>query len=220
MSEPADRLRQLRIRKGYETAADAANAFGWNEHTYKSHENGTRGIRLDAARKYAAAFGSTPGHIMGIGNGTPAPEPVGNVALAPVRWRVAAGSFRVDDDEDFGEYAVPAVPRGDIASGLQYSVLVDGPSVNKRIADQSFAVCVPYGSFPGGAKHGNLVHVIRERSGLREHTIKEIQYTADGPILIPVSTDPRYQEPLKLSTGEDDEIVRIEGIVVGAFTPI
>lgn len=218
MSDPAARLRQLRIRKGFATASDAAKAFGWNEHTYKSHENGVRGIRPDAARKYAAGFGSTAAYILGIGNGSETPA-VNHVTNVPVIARVSAGTFRYDEGLELEGVLVPAVPRKDVVADLQYSVIVDGPSVNKRIADGAYAICVPYDRYPGGAQHGQLVHVVRERSGLHEHTIKELRFTATGAVLVPVSTDPRYQEEIALGTGEDDEIVRIHGIVIGSYTP-
>jgi hypothetical protein len=218
MSSPADRLRALRIRKGYETATDAAKAFGWNEHTYKSHENGIRGIRMDAARKYAAAYGSTAGHILGIGNGTE-PQVVNHVIDVPVIARASAGTFRYDEGIEEGSILVPAVPRKDVPAALQYSVIIDGQSVNKRLPDGAYAICAPLESYPGGAQHGQLVHVVRERSGLHEHTIKELRFTKTGMILMPVSTDPRFQDELRLSTGEADEIVRIQGIVIGAYLP-
>lgn len=219
MSDPAARLRQLRIRKGFATASDAAKAFGWNEHTYKSHENGVRGIRPDAARKYAAGFGSTAAYILGIGNGSETPA-VNHVTNVPVIARVSAGTFRYDEALELEGVLVPAVPRKDVVADLQYSVIVDGPSVNKRIADGAYAICVPYDRYPGGAQHGQLVHVVRERSGLHEHTIKELRFTATGAVLVPVSTDSRYQEEIALGTGEDDEIVRIHGIVIGSYTPL
>lgn len=218
MSSPADRLRALRIRKGYETAADAAKAFGWNEHTYKSHENGIRGIRMDAARKYAAAYGSTAGHILGVGNGAE-PQIVNHVVDVPVVARASAGTFRYDEGIEEGAILVPAVPRKDVPAALQYSVIIDGQSVNKRLPDGAYAICAPLESYPGGAQHGQLVHVVRERSGLHEHTIKELRFAKTGMVLVPVSTDPRYQEELQLSTGEADEIVRIQGIVIGAYLP-
>jgi SOS-response transcriptional repressor LexA len=223
MNEAADRLRALRIKKGYSTAADAAKAFGWNEHTYKSHENGMRGIRPDAARKYAAALGSTPAYILGVGgssgNGAES-KPVNHLVHVPVIARVSAGTFRYDESIEFEGILVPAVPRADLAAALQYSVIVDGPSVNRRIPDGAFAICMPYDSYPGGAQHGQLVHVVRERAGLFENTIKELRFTPTGMVLMPASTDPRYQEEVTLSSGDDGEIVRIQGIVVGAYLPI
>jgi DNA-binding XRE family transcriptional regulator len=223
MSDAADRLRALRIKKGFSNPIDAARAYGWNEHTYKAHENGLRGIRIDAARKYAAAFGSTPAHILGIGSGNgqvAEKHPVNHVVQVPVIARVSAGTFRYDEPIEYEGEAVPAVLRSDLGSASQYSVIIDGPSVNKRIPDGAFAICVPLNEFPGGAQHGQLVHVVRERAGLFENTIKELRYGSSGTTLVPVSTDPRYQEPVQLSTGDDGEIVRILGIVVGAFIPV
>lgn len=215
---PADRLKELR-EKRYETAKAAADAFGWNEVTYRSHESGMRNIPLPAARKYASAFGSTPGYILGVQGGTDS-SPVNPVNDVPVIARVSAGTFRYDDFITDGGILVPAVPRSDVPVSAQYSVLVDGPSVNKRIADGAYAICVRYAFVPGGAQHGQLVHVIRERSGLFEHTIKEIRFERDGPKLFPVSTDPKHQEAIALSTGDLDELVRIEGVVIGIYQPV
>lgn len=50
------RLQQARVRAGYSTASDAARNFGWNENTYRSHENGERGLKQEVARRYASAF--------------------------------------------------------------------------------------------------------------------------------------------------------------------
>ncbi|WP_417831683.1 LexA family transcriptional regulator [Terasakiella sp.] len=50
---PHDRLRTLRENAGYETAADFARTKGLEIGTYRSHENGNRGIKSNAALKYA-----------------------------------------------------------------------------------------------------------------------------------------------------------------------
>ncbi|MCS6624366.1 helix-turn-helix domain-containing protein [Roseibacterium beibuensis] len=55
--EIAERLRRARINAGFESAREAAGRFGWAEATYTQHENGSRGIRLPVAEKYAQAFG-------------------------------------------------------------------------------------------------------------------------------------------------------------------
>jgi SOS-response transcriptional repressor LexA len=217
---PADRLKALRIKRGYATAKEAAEAFGWNEVTYRSHENSTRNIPLHAARKYAAAYGATVAHIVTSGNGNESPL-VNHVVHVPVIARVSAGTFRYDEPIEYEGVLVPAVPRNDVAASQQYSVIIDGPSVNKRIADGAFAICVPFDSFPGGAQHGQLVHVVRERAGLYENTIKELRFTPKGLALMPASHDPRYQEEIQMGTGEDDDTtVTIRGVVIGAYTPI
>lgn len=60
MDDRALRLRQARTDKGYETAAAAADAFGWNRNTYASNENGNAPFSYRKAKDYAAAFGVRP----------------------------------------------------------------------------------------------------------------------------------------------------------------
>ena len=62
--QQANRLMRARRHAGYETAREAAEAYGWNKNTYKSHENGKRGIRAAVAQRYAAAFGISAAWIL------------------------------------------------------------------------------------------------------------------------------------------------------------
>lgn len=56
--EPHERLKWARKRQGrYDTATDAARAFGWPVSTYLGHENGDRKPSRKAAEKYAKAYG-------------------------------------------------------------------------------------------------------------------------------------------------------------------
>lgn len=57
MDGRAERLRQARIDKGYETAAAAADAHGWSRNTFASNENGNAPFSYRRAKEYAAAFG-------------------------------------------------------------------------------------------------------------------------------------------------------------------
>lgn len=218
LTTPADRLKELRLKR-FETAQQAAEAYGWNVVTYRSHESGMRNIPIATARKYATALGSTPAYILGINAGGNS-EPVNAVTLVPLVARASAGAFRYDEGLETEGVLVPAVPRADIPAGVQYAVLVDGPSVNLKIPDGAFAICAPYDKYPGGPKHGQLVHVVRERAGLYEHTIKEIQYTANGTLLMPRSSDPRHLEPIDLASPEEDTTVRICGVVIGSYQPL
>jgi len=215
---PADRLKELRLKR-FDTAQKAAEAYGWNVVTYRSHESGMRNIPVPAARKYALAFGSTPAYILGIANSMNS-EPVNAINLVPLVAKASAGAFRDDEGLETEGASVPAVPRADIAASVQYAVQVDGASINLKIPDGAYAICAPYDKYPGGPKHGQLVHVVRERAGMHEHTIKEIQYTRDGTILVPRSSDPRFQEAIDLSAPEDDTTVRICGVVIGSFQPM
>lgn len=60
MDGRAERLRQARMDKGFETAAAAADAFGWSRNTYASNENGNAPFSYRRAKEYAAAFGVRP----------------------------------------------------------------------------------------------------------------------------------------------------------------
>lgn len=219
MRTPGDRLRELREAKGYQTAKEAAEAFGWNEVTYRAHENGTRTITFPVARKYAQAYAVRPGYILtGESNNNSAPH-VNLVANVPLVGTVSAGVFREAEGLVSEGVLVPAVPRPDVPASAQYAVKVDGPSVNQKIPDGAYAIVAKLESFPGGPSHGTLVHVVREKAGLYEHTIKELRYTREGVRLAPVSSDPRFQG---LLDPEDDEdaIVRIEGVVIGKYEPL
>ena len=221
IEEINERLREARVKAGYKSPIDAARAFGWNEHTYKSHENGIRGIRPDAARKYARAFRVDVAWLL-AGNSSVSRKPdlVSTVFTIPVVGEVAAGSFRASDWVPREEAAVPADPREGIHPDVQYALRVDGPSVNRRIADGMFAICARLDAYPGGPKHGQLVHVVRERGGLFEHTIKEIRFELGGVALWPVSDHPDHQEPTRMAANEEDTNVQIRGVVIGKYEPM
>jgi hypothetical protein len=217
---PAERLKELREKRGFETAKAAADAYGWNEVTYRSHESGMRNIPVHAARKYAVAFNSSPAYILGVSSAAGDQSIPKLTITVPVQAVASAGAFRIDYEEYQRGIEVPAVPRADVPSASQYALEIDGPSVNLRIPDGAFAICAPLDKMPGGAKHGALVHVIRQRAGLLEHTVKELHYTAEGRILMPCSSDPRYQDRFWPDAPEDGTEVRIAGVVIGAFVPL
>lgn len=56
MTDPAERLRIARLRAGYETAKEAAEALGFPVSTYLGHENGSRGYPAKKAAIYARKF--------------------------------------------------------------------------------------------------------------------------------------------------------------------
>lgn len=98
MDDRAARLRQARLAAGFETAAAAAEAHGWNRNTYASNENGNAPYSWRRSRDYAAAFGVRPEWLYdaqspqsgaAAGGGGPAPiigrvgaDPGGEVLLA------------------------------------------------------------------------------------------------------------------------------------------
>lgn len=87
MDGRAQRLRQTRIDRGYESAAAAADAFGWSRNTYASNENGNAPYSYRRAKAYAAAFGVSPEWLYDAAGG---PQVPGAEGLVPVIGRVGA----------------------------------------------------------------------------------------------------------------------------------
>lgn len=56
MSDPAERLRIARLRAGFATGKEAAEAMGFPVSTYLAHENGSRGYPAKKAYTYARKF--------------------------------------------------------------------------------------------------------------------------------------------------------------------
>jgi hypothetical protein len=75
MNDPAARLRIARLRAGYDTAKDAAEALGFPVSTYLGHENGSRGISAKKAEIYARKYKVREQWLLyGVGPG-PGSEP-------------------------------------------------------------------------------------------------------------------------------------------------
>ena len=88
MDDRAARLRQARLAAGFETAAAAAEAHGWNRNTYASNENGNAPYSWRRARDYAAAFGVRPDWLYDAQASSGASE--GGAPRAPLIGRVGA----------------------------------------------------------------------------------------------------------------------------------
>lgn len=223
----SERLRQARIASGYPTAAEAARKFGWNPVAYRHHENATSGYKTEQAAAYAQAFGVTPEWLI-FGTGAP---PGADIALAfpshlkdadltvPVLGEVAAGVWRetppgleIDRATEFLPRFTAGYPNGARMFGLR----VVGPSMNQFYPDGTFVFVVPAAEI--GLRGGDHVVVQRHRIGLTETTIKEVQKEDGQLVLIPHSTDPKFQEPLRYRIDEHDQDgLEIIGVVVGSY---
>lgn len=218
MSEtPNDRLRKARIRAGFETPADAARRFGWNENTYKSHENGARGFKRDGAVEYARAFRVSPSWLL-LGGDTNH-NVVSEIIDIPVAGVASGGIFRMQDAVAISRAGVPAMNIHGVDPSHQYALQVDGPSVDREIPEGAFAICVPLEHMPGGFQHGDLVHLERQRAGLVENSIKEARFGPKGVSFWPKSTHPDHQEPVCIDDTDADTMVIVKGVVVGSFKP-
>ncbi len=230
MDEMAERLRAARTKAGFSTAASACDAFGWTRSTYYTHENGRGLIPRDAAAKYAAAFRVDPSWLM-YGSGlkmSHKPQLLDGPFQAvniPVRGEVAAGKWLEFEDFDTERYPPIAAVAGRYPVQEQFSFKVFGPSMDKaRIFDGDFVVCVPYWQARTAPTPGDLVVVERKRGQVFERTIKELQINKDHFELWPRSTDPRFQQPIKVPKASDlvetdGTIVEIVGLVIASVVP-
>lgn len=87
MDGRAERLKQARIDRGYDTAASAADAHGWSRNTYASNENGNAPFSYRRAKEYAAAFGVSPEWLY---DASGAMQPPNEAGWVPIVGRVGA----------------------------------------------------------------------------------------------------------------------------------
>jgi hypothetical protein len=104
--EAAIRLRQARERRGFSSAKDAAQYFGWPYQSYLQHESGLRGLSR-VAKKYARAFKTTEGWLLtGEGEG-----PEGATVTVPIVGLAGAGPdgavLFATGDGNFGHVPAP-----------------------------------------------------------------------------------------------------------------
>lgn len=111
MDDRSQRLRLARTEQGYETAAAAAEAFGWNRNTYSSNENGNAPFSYRRAKEYAAAFSVRPEWLYDAAGPM---RSRGAEGLAPIIGRVGAnpeGDVLLATGQGSGELA-PIPPGG------------------------------------------------------------------------------------------------------------
>lgn len=145
METASDRLKNARELRGYETATDAAKAFGWNVNTYRSHENGNRGYKQVDAKKYARAL-QVPVTWLLLGEGDISikglTQPIAPLRRVPVISFVSAGKMTeisdpyevgsgdslvsLDDSSDVGPNAFALYVKGDSMTSLTGISFEDG----------------------------------------------------------------------------------------------
>ena len=234
MTEPHLRLQAARKRAGYDTAQAAAEAFGWRPVTYRKHESGDRGLRMDVARRYARAFRVDLGWLL-TGKGDSEPDDSSGVALAspsgsiPVLGEVVAGVWREAAVLEPTDY-VQAIPDPRYPPDAQFALWVKGDSCNQFARNGSLVTAVHFMRAlpPGGdgldaliaqaAEAGRdcMVVVERRRHGLSEATLKALVRDRQGYALETRSTNPKWAGRVAIdpeTIGEDGEIV-VTGVVI------
>jgi SOS-response transcriptional repressor LexA len=104
MNKPFQRLRFAREQAGYRSAADFSRANGITEVTYRAHENGQNGLKVDVAERYARLLGNcTAAWLL---TGTP-PPPVFLERLGGLRASMTAapnGAYADDQRSQIAEF--------------------------------------------------------------------------------------------------------------------
>ena len=220
--EQHERLKHARVKRGFETAADAARAFNWKQPTYTSHENGTRPISRKAALAYASAFRVSAGWLLyGENEDAAAPEPI----LVHVRGNTACGLWAEDGRYFDEEYPpIPAVPTV-FKDMEQFAFRVSGNCMDRlRIFDGDFVVCVAYWMARTSISDGDIVVIERRRGGLVERTCKQAVVKRGSVEFWPRSTHSEYSKPVTMAAlnGTDKEGAEVEvvGLVIGRYAPI
>jgi phage repressor protein C with HTH and peptisase S24 domain len=112
MQEPFERVIELRKQRGFKSASAAAERFGWNINSYRSIENGNRGVTTEWADLLAKAYKSSRAYILW---GEDMPQPVAanetSISIIELDVKASAGSGSLvdgDGNNEIGKWSMPA----------------------------------------------------------------------------------------------------------------
>lgn len=139
MSDQHLRLREARIRAGYDSSAAAARAMGIGEAGYAHHENGTRKYRYETAVVYAKKFKTTPEWLMaGKVADEPDPGPREMREVVKLSW-VGAGRLGpvapIESADALGMMMMEGLPPGEWVA-----IEVEGDSMDRIAQDGSIII--------------------------------------------------------------------------------
>lgn len=203
---PSARLREARLMRGFASAADAARRFGWPVSTYRSDENGTRGLSSSDVMMYARAFGVAPEWLLGIEK-EPTTEGVPVIADAAVGvWRDKS----LDEERNKNRRLI-LVPRSG-GVGMRFAVRVTDDSVNKLVPSGAFVVCTPWEA-GHHLERGRYVYIEHTRGDLVERSVRIVDGSGESARLRTSSTHAKFANSLPATS----DGVRIIGLVVGGY---
>lgn len=221
MSTPGERLKAAREAAGYATAKQAAEAMGIPAPTYIQHESGVRGVPATRAERYARFFRTTPEFLL-YGRGDTPERGETPFGLRRVTRQVAvlgdvqAGAWREIDDEPETPEMIPVYLAGFEGAQL-FALRVRGTSMDRHYPDGTMVIVCPAAEI--GVREGDHVVVRRRRGSLVETTLKEVVKEKGGVALWPRSSDPAFQDPIRVETVRDaDEGPEIIGVIVSSYT--
>ncbi len=213
------------IRKGLErpgkTQVGLAKALGIAPQRVQDIVKDRRRVQVAEIEPAARYLGVTPPiDLSGIEDVEEVAEhvrPVGAALVMPIRYKVAAGTWReVEDavDEPFGWQEV--IPLRGVPADDQWLEEVVGDSFNMRYPEGTLVHVRAAWSLDPFRLHGRRVIVQRKRNGgsMIERTVKELVVTTKGGIeLWPRSFNPKWSKPIAyrdgLIDGDEVEIVAL-----------
>lgn len=126
MDSIGKRLKWAREQKGYASAAEAARAIGVKVPTYTHHENGTRGVKLPEAHRYARFYGVSENWLL-TGEGAPTKR-----LSVPVLGYVGGGAEVITVDD----YPMDD-PHGDIVDRVELPMARHADIIALRVRGNS-----------------------------------------------------------------------------------
>jgi SOS-response transcriptional repressor LexA len=216
MGSSADRLKEARVKSGYDSAKGAAEAMGVPVATYIQHENGSRGYPAKRAERYARFFRVTPEWLLYGKETNVRPAELGPrlFVIGNVQAGVFAEAWRWSEEE-----WEAFTGRADLGVPVQqrFGLKVAGDSMNELYPPGTILECIEY----DGRELENGKRVIVQRTkvdGAVEATVKELVRDPDGiEWLVPRSTNPAHKA-FRADPPDSPEIARVEiiGLVVAS----
>lgn len=218
--EAVNRIRELREARGWKQGELASRMNPPVVATTISRlETGERRLNDELMQRISEALGCDPRDLLsgpaGIiaGDGSP-------IERVTVIGEVQAGAFHALDElawDDDRAFQI-AVPSPDVYRGAKrFGLVVRGPSMNLRYLEGDILICVRVDDIDVEPPIGSRVIVYRTRQdGQIEVTCKKLAEKNGGIWLVPESSDPEFQAPVKLDDG-NGSTVSIHAVVVGSY---
>lgn len=205
-----NRIKELRTERNL-SQEELGERVGTSGPTIQRLETGKRELTHKWAIKISDALGVELPEIFGK------IIPAASQGLK-VAGEVQAGVWREVDAVDENKYPpINMGPDPRFPPASQFAVLVQGTSMNRLFPPGSFIVCVEWATVGRDPKDGDIVVVERRRDGMVESTVKKVGVLNKKLVLMPSSTDPRWQDPIELDGDSDREEIAIAGLVVGKY---
>jgi len=132
-------------------------------------------------------------------------SPPQQLATLPVRVVISGGVWRERGSVVLDQTLVTASPDPRLADINQYCCRIDGPEYGSLIGQ--YVVCVPYRRLRLSPTDGDVVHVVRHKGELEEHTLRTVRVRDGVAYLAPYNSDAQ-------SFLEIDDQTEIAGLVV------